>query len=276
MDPNFELNNPPLVHQKDDYGSAPQLPPQPKGPRLRTRPQLKYWLILLVGIIVLLVLVLIAYGGHHKTNKLSLKSKLTTSKTVKAKVLPPKTLTIPSVSYDASAFNTSLSYPKGWTVVASGLAPLTITSPPENLIADNGKSTLSQIVLTLAQQGSIPSGFSSQSVAVMTSQKIFYSQPASGQASATYISFVQYPSTTIIGGLDGIYLTGNYGYQKYQAIPASNINSIDPLIYVSFYSCANSACLAGSRQHLTIASSDWNNLNLSGPVMLMFKSFIFS
>lgn len=272
MDPDFKLDNPPLVRQHDAAAPEPNNPASGKG----AKPKSKRWLVALLAVVIVLVLGGLAFALHHKSTKATVKPKVAAAKVIKAKAPAPKAPPIPSTSYTASDFNTAFSYPSSWTVVDSGTAPLTITSPEENLVADSGKSVPAQVVVTLARQGTIPPAFSSQSVAVMTSSKINYSAPAAGQAADTYISFVQYPSTTVVGGLDGIYITGNYGYQKFQSIPASNISSIDPIVYASFYSCATSACPIASRQPLTIASSDWKDTSFSAPLMLIFKSFTFS
>ena len=127
----------------------------------------------------------------------------------------------------------------------------------------------------MAQKGYVPKAFSSGSVAVLSSQKIAFDSPTTQQAADTYISFVQYPTTNIKGGLDGIYVTGNYGYQKYQNIPSTNIASIDPFVDVTFYSCANSSCPTTSRQPLTISARDWSDSSFSSPILLILKSFSF-
>ncbi|MGH7234099.1 MAG: hypothetical protein ACREF7_01495, partial [Candidatus Saccharimonadales bacterium] len=157
----------------------------------------------------------------------------------------------------------------------SGSAPLNVTSPPLQLKAANNANVLGQVVLTLANKGSLPAAYGTQSIAVLNSQKITYSQPSTTQAAASYISFVQYPTTVTAGGMDAIFLSGNYGYLKDQSIPASDLATVDPLVYVSFYSCASSQCPLTSRQALSVASTDWSEGSFSAPIMLMFNSFTF-
>jgi hypothetical protein len=110
----------------------------------------------------------------------------------------------------------------------------------------------------------------------MNSIKISFTSPSTVQAAQAYVSFVQYPTTSTVGGLNAIYLTGNYGYQKYQSSPGSDIAAIDPLAYLSFYSCASQQCPVATRKPLTIASTDWNNPSFSTPLMNIFKSFDFT
>ncbi len=236
-----------------------------------------------MSVIVVIVLLAVAVLGgnlylhkHHKSSSSSTpaptKQQTSTPSTSPATQPTPN---IPSTSYTSVNFSTTFNYPSSWTIVDSGSAPLSVTSPTMQLKAANGSSVLGQVVLTLANKGTMPSAFGTQSVAVMTSQKITFTQPSTTQAAASYISFIQYPSTVTPGGMDAIYLSGNYGYQKDQTIPASDLASVDPLVYVSFYSCASSQCPVTSRQPLTLASTDWNDNSFSAPILIMLDSFTF-
>jgi hypothetical protein len=278
MDPNRfranqQINNLP-PSPRDDF-SQPS-PPDHYIPPKKVKKS-KWW----VGVVILVVVVIIGagawlYSSSHKTPP----KKIVASKKI---VIKPKKVVstqnlpvIPSSSHTSVAYGLTFSYPTSWNVVDSGSAPLLVTSPVMNLIADTGKTELGQIVLTISQPNLLPPGFTATSVAVLNSQKLAYTKPTAVQAADTYISFVQYPSTTVVGGLNGIYVSGNYGYQKDQQIPASNINQINPLIYFSFYSCASSACPLTTRQPLTISISQWNNASFKDPILLILKSLSFS
>ena len=268
----------PQEHAYDNLPPAP--PPAYSGKAHKSGRRSKLvWLIPVAVVIVLAALAGWAYKSYKskpaKTSH-SISRQQPAASPGQTQNQAPSTPSIPSTSYSATDYNTTFSYPNSWTVTDSGTAPLTVTSPAMSLTAADGQSVTGQMVLTLAVKGSLPSAFGTQSVAVLTSQKIAYNQPSTTQLAQTYISFVQYPSTTTVGGLDGIYITGNYGYQKDQTIPAGNISAIDPLVYTSFYSCASQSCPASSRKPLTISSSDWQNTSVSAPLMLMFKSFTFN
>ncbi len=276
MDPN-RYRSVPNSDRQNSYNSAglPAAPP-PKYHSHNKRSGSKRWVK--VGLVIVAIVLIggvgILVANGHKSKPTAAKEASPTRK-LPAAVAVPKAPLIPSTSYTSTNFNTSFNYPNGWNLIDSGNAPLTVTSPVMNIIAANGQTKLGEIVLTLAQKGSVPLAFGSTSVAVLTSVKITFSQPSTSQAAQSYISFIQYPATTTRGGLDGIYLSGNYGYQKYQNIPQSNIAAVDPLVYVSFYSCVNKLCPDSSRAPLTIASTDWNNSQFSAPILLMFKSFTF-
>lgn len=265
-------------HRSDAADNLAGLPPPP--PHTYTPPKVHKhsawpWVVSVVVLALLVGVGVWAYSNHKpKPANHNTASSKQAAKSSKSNA--PNEPAVPTTSYNSTNFNTSFDYPTGWTIVDSGSAPLTVTSPALSLTAANGQSVEGQIVVTIAKGGSLPSAFTTQSVAVLSSQDISYTQPSTSQAAQTYISFVQYPSTNIVGGLDGIYITGNFGYQKAQAIPSSDISSIDPLVYTSFYSCSSTTCPIASRQPLTISSTEWENTSFSAPLLTLFKSFTFN
>lgn len=266
------LGNP---HPADNLSDLPPAPPPNYSPRSGRKTKKWPWVVAAVVLIALLGLGAWAYKSYKSKPKPKQASSSQTTQPKPATPAAPAAPSVPTTSYTSTNFNTSFNYPNGWNLVDSGNAPLTVTSPVTNIVAANGQSVPGQIVITLANKGTLPPGFTTQSVAVMTSQKISFNQPSTTQAAQTYISFVQYPSTTTTGGLDGIYMTGNYGYQKDQTIPSTDIANVDPLVSVSFYSCASQSCPVATRKPLTISSSDWNNSSFSAPLLTTFKSFTF-
>jgi hypothetical protein len=178
-------------------------------------------------------------------------------------------------SYTATNFNLSFNYPTGWLVVNSGTGPMTVTSPPLQLTDADGSIVTGEITMTIQPQGQLPASFSAGTVlAVLNSQEITYKQPTASQASQTYLSFVQYSSTTTKGGLDGIYVTGNYGYKKAQIIPGTDITNVNPLVTITFTKCGNSAC-SMNLTPLTIESTLWSKSSFQAPILTMLRSFAF-
>ncbi len=280
MDPErFKVNQP-----RPAYDQLPDLPPPPP-PRYAAKPtpkHSKWWIWLLVVVFILIVgaVGLLVYAGH-KTAKVTTKQ-LAKTPTQQVTIAPHQSVAanppvnIPSSSHSSQTFGMTFNYPSSWNVVDSGNAGTTVTSPVMSLTAANGQQVEGQVVMNVAKQGVLPPAFTATSVAVLTSQIVNYTSPSPTQAADTYISFVQYPTTTTVGGLDGIYITGNYGYQKDQNIPSSDVAKVDPLIYFNFYSCSSSACPVSARQPLTIASSSWSGQTLSAPILMMIKSFTFN
>lgn len=250
---------------KDFSYSSNQDLPKKKKPKLLSKTTLMISLIvvILAAIAVAVILLLPSNKPPKKTTKPSTATSSTSS-----------FLSFnPSTNYVSSNFNLSVNYPKSWKLNDQTSA-LTITSPVTTLTNDQGKDVSSKILVSVFNQGQIPSAFgTSGSVAVLNSVIVPYSNPAGDQAAQTYVSFVQYPSTTVLGGLDAIYVTGNDGYQKDQTIPNSDITGIDPLVIFSFLGCNDSACTTTSP--LTISSTVWSKTAFSTLITDIIKSFVF-
>lgn len=230
--------------------------------------------LIAIGIIVLLILCVSAYlfGQHTKSKPALEPSHISSSQ----KVAAPKSSTqaIQLTSYTSTPFNLTVNYPTTWAVASQGNTSMTISSPVMSLVADTGGTVSGKIVLTVFNQGQSPASLGTSSIAVLNSQDISFTSPTSSQAAQAYISFVQYPATTKLGGLDAIYVTGNSGYLKGQTIPPSDVNKVDPLVIVSFMQCQTSACT--SLAPLTISSTMWSNTSFQTPILDIIKSFQFS
>lgn len=279
MDPKrFKINQ---QHQSVQAGIPDSLtvlsPSPPHHYRQPDRKNGKHYAWLWLVIIVVLAVALAGAGylaiNHSKVHK-------TAKKPVAAKSAPPKTVSsappIPSSSFTSPSFGVTFSYPQTWNVVDSGAAGVNVYSTPMTITNASDQPVLAEVDVTLLNQGALPSAFGTNtSVAVLNSQKVVFTHPGN-QPADTYISFVQYPATTIVGGLDGIYVTGNYGYQKDQTIPNSQVAQVNPLIMVVFSSCANSTCSVSTQKPLTISAADWNNSSFSAPILLILSSLSFS
>jgi hypothetical protein len=227
------------------------------------------------GVVVLVILGAGAFlYGHYTKDKTTKSNETKSHKTVTA---PKSTTTAPNITltnYSSSVFNLTVNYPNTWTIAASGSTSMTITSPETAMTADTGKAVEGKTIVTVVNQGQIPAGYGSSSVAVLNSQDINFSKPTSSQAAQTYISFMQYPATTVKGGLDAIYMTGNNGYLKGDVVPSSIVGQVSPLVIVSFEQCSNQTCT--SPVALTISSTMWNSSAFSTPILDILKSFEFS
>jgi hypothetical protein len=177
-----------------------------------------------------------------------------------------------TTQYDSTNFGLSFSYPNGWTVADKGNGKLTATSPALQLTDADGQAQSGQVVMLIQNKaGADLSMFSKgNAVAVLQSQKITYTKPTGTQRAQTYLSFLQYATTTTHGALDGVYVTGNYGYKYAQQIPESDVDKIDPLIRVIFVQCADTKCTKTSP--LSVSSDMWKNSSFSDPIESMLKS----
>ena len=264
-------DSPAPPHEPDDYEAAshstadyakfmPQLKPQKKWPRVVG------WVLL-----ALIALAVLGAGGYWLANRKPAvkpaESQQHTNSQSSSKI------TSSTKPYTSNNLNLSFNYPENWTVADSGSGKLTVTSPVMQLTDASGQSQTGEIILTIQNESSADFSAFKQgnAVAVLNSQKITYAKPTSTQRADTYISFLQYASTAGGGALDGVYITGNAGYQKGQAIPEVDITKVDPVVTVTFAKCANTGC-SGSTMPLSISSSMWSNASFSAPIGDMLKS----
>lgn len=243
-----------------DYSHLmPQLKPKKKWPRV-------------VGWILLALIVLGGLGGAYWfVNRPAAKPKPAAVQQKSSSKKPAQT--VGTQQYNSANLNLTLSYPNGWTVADTGDGRLTVTSTPMQLTDADGQTQTGQEILYIAKQASADlSAFAhGNAEAVLASQLVSYAQPTPTQQANAYISFLQYSTTTTKGGLDGIYVTGNFGYAYAQQVPESDITKIDPLIRVTFTKCAETKCGATTTP-LTISSDMWKSASFSAPILAMFKS----
>lgn len=169
--------------------------------------------------------------------------------------------------YRSSVFNLTLRYPAGWQT-AELADQFTVTSPVVSLTDAAGSATKGRIVMTVRQQQKQPPEFKGgKVVAVLESTKLQYTKPSGRQRAETYLSYLQYAATTTKGGLDGIYITGDYGYKYGQVMPLTDVAKLSPLIDVTFVSCADDACAPKAQQPLTLSSSAWQQDTTNRPTV---------
>lgn len=109
-------------------------------------------------------------------------------------------------------------------------------------------------------------------VAVRESEKIAYTKPSSVQRGSTYLSFLQYASSTATS-LDGAYITGDVGYQKDQAIPKADFTPVDPVISLTFVKCADNSC-TGEGTPIGVATTMWEDASFGKPLKTMLQSLV--
>lgn len=148
---------------------------------------------------------------------------------------------------------------------------MTVISRPISLKVSTGQNVTGQITLTIRDPSQpLPEFDKGNATATIDSVKIAYSHPSQNQRANTYMSFLTYASSAA-SGIDGIYITGDYGYKKVQAIPKVDIQKIDPITSITFAKCADNSC-SGKTTPLNLAVSDWQNGQLSGPLTKMLES----
>lgn len=257
-----EANELPLNDERD----LPKAAPKREHVEPNYHKQLKDKSIFSYLVIVLVIVVLGAaiywlFFAKESTNKSNQSNKSESSSQISSS----------TKHYDSPNFYLGFDYPNNWTVNDNGGGIMTVASPAMKLKDANGVSVDGQVAMTIRDKSQKLTEFEKgNAVAVRNSEKIAYTKPTQTQRGSTYISFLQY-ATSPSQGLDGIYITGDNGYQKNQAIPAVDISKSDPVINVVFRKCSDSKC-SGKTTQLTIDESSLNNANFSKPILDMLKS----
>lgn len=185
----------------------------------------------------------------------------------------PATLT----QYTSTAFPLGLKHPSDWTP-AEQAGTLTVTSPMVKLTDASGQPVDGRMVVTVRPKQDKPTEFTTGPVlAVLDSDKITYDHPSSTQQGLAYISYAQYSTASVKGAMNGIYITNDYGYKYKQVIPMGDIAKLNPLVEVTFVSCADADCAATAQTPLTISSTAWKLDTTNRPMVEdLLKSFTFN
>jgi hypothetical protein len=177
--------------------------------------------------------------------------------------------------YTSNGFMLEFDYPKDWKVdepTTGGI--VTAKSPVLSLKQADGQTTQGQVVFTIRnKQQTMPEFDKGNAVAAIESEKINYSKPSTAQRAATYLSFLTYASSTEAGAIDGVYITGDLGYQKGQAVPKADFTPVDPVISVTFVKCSDSSCSDGGTS-TGIDAAMWKDSGFGVPLKSMLQSLI--
>ena len=247
------------------------IPPVGKRPRHMTK-------ITKLAFVCVVLLVIVGIAGYRSYELLETRTQAHAA-SVKRSTKPsfPSTVAQPTKSFSSSAQNVAFKYPADWKVVEDDSTNFIYAESPEMfLTAANGTQVKGKIVMSVYQQTpSLPMFSKGTVLAVLPSQIITYTSPATNQQASAYVSFLQYPTTTTIGGLDAVYITGNAGYTQGQPVPLSDVQAVTPFVSVTFGQCANATC-TGTLDAMTIASTSWQAADFSQPIMAMLESCSFS
>jgi hypothetical protein len=236
----------------------------------------KKWLIILI-----VVLLLVAAGIGALLWKINKKPDPKPAGTDQAVTTQPVEETPPPAAeqadlkdYTSTNFALSLKYPSDWTLNDTANV-LTIMSPAMKLPGADGQDASGAVVVAVRpKQSSLAEFKTGNGAAVLGSKNVKYSAPSEGQRGTTYLSYVQYASTTTKGALDAIYITGNSGYQKGQAIPEADITKVDPLVNVYFVAC-ESKCSPTS-QSTQVGGAGFAESDTEATIEAMLKSLAFN
>lgn len=247
----------------DEQPQAP-LPAQPTNPKVepdywkQPRPQ---WLKYLVALVIIIVLAI----GYLFVLKPKPASKSPSQATPAASQVKAGQIESATKSYTSNNFFLTFSYPSDWTVTDNGGGIMTVKSSLLALQSAGAQTVNGYVVVTFRDKTQKLNEFDKgNATATRDSEKISYTKPTQTQRGSTYISFLQYATTGRAGALDGIYITGDSGYQKGQAIPLVDITKVDPVISITFQD-KNGASMS-------VPDSLWDDASFSGPLKAVLQS----
>jgi hypothetical protein len=224
---------------------------------------------------IFLVLLLAGGGGYwFFTQKKPAKS-ATAPPSSQTPTAPTSKINAKTKNYQSTNFSLSFDYPEDWKVSdTTGSGTLTAISPAMQLTGSDNQSATGQIVFTIRDTSQKLTEFDKgNATAARESEKIAYAKPSSAQRGSTYISFLAYAASADTTVLDGVYVTGDSGYQKGQAIPRVDIAKVNPLITIRFVKCADNSC-SGTGTPLSTSSALWDDAAISGPLKTMLQSLV--
>lgn len=258
--PSFAPNHPP---EDEDLYLPPSQRPKPKWRKIAGTSIKIFVAVLLVAAIAGAV-----YWKffHNKKPAPVATSQASTQTTPKSDIYTNKTKSVSSTNVGLT-----LTYPESWDV-SDQTDKLTIASPVTSFADASNQRINGKIVLTVQPKGSeLPAFAKSGVISALDSQKIKYTKPTSIQRGETYMSFLQYTQALTKGQLDGVYVTGDFGYQANQYVPKTDIAKLDPLITVTFLKCADDTCADSAAS--SIQSDMWaSNAEFQKTITAMLKS----
>jgi hypothetical protein len=263
-----EPGDPDGVVEREVFESMPKPEPTatPIAKRRKRHPFLK-------ALLVLVIIAGLAVGVYYFASKAADKAnKPAASKNTTTQVKKPAAAASTTKPYSSDTFALSFDYPTDWKV-AETTTSITATSPTTSLPTASG-NTKGVAVLTIQNhQTTIPNYPANGALAALESPKLTYAKPSGVQRAQTYLSYLGYTSANAI---DGLFITGDSGYQQGQQVPMSDIIKGNPLVSVQFMTCSATDCAGTTSQPLAVKSTSWNALPLQGQVTKMLESIIFN
>lgn len=252
-----------LQDEQQDYEAAAQaVAREHVGPQYQKADHSKrnkvIWIV--IAVIIVAAIAYLLLGRSPKKPASNNSSQTQTSRQSAGQI------TSETANYDSSNFNLSFDYPKDWQVKdEAGSGILTVTSPSIKLQGTDGQQVDGKVIMSIRDQSQKLTEFDKgNATAILDSQKIAYTKPPQTQRGSTYISFLNYSGSSA-QGLDGIYVTGDNGYQKGQAVPEVDISKVDPIIDITFVK-------ASDNSQLTLSADEWNDSSFSAPLKNMLQS----
>lgn len=169
--------------------------------------------------------------------------------------------------YSAAQMGLSLKYPSSW-VVDEAAGEVLFRSPAAALPGMK-PGVKGKVEVTIRAKGQpLPEFEKGNATSTRQSELLKYVNPTQSQRANTHLTFVAHAPET--NGMKAMYITGDNGYQKDQAVPQIDVANMDPIITVTFMVCSDQSCTSNSPTSLE--SSAWDDKDFSSTIRAILQS----
>lgn len=263
------------MDEQSDLHTSPPMPAEHMAPPAHLPPakfpkKKRLWPLILAGFVILAAVAAGVYWQFLRDKPQASDSSQSAAEQA-ASVEPAELFTTETEAYESSGFGLTITHPKDWTVSADASDQFSITSPDVKLADSGGEKVTGKVVLRVRnKQVALPELDGGNSLAAIDSEKISYTQPTASQRAQTYVSFLRYATNAGADTLDGLYITGDTGYIKGQAIPKADFVPVQPIISITFTKeCTD--CEGGS-EPTSVSLTTWADARFNGPLRTMLQS----
>lgn len=218
------------------------------------------WPAVLLAIVLLAAATFGAYWiGDHQASGPSQQS-ASPAKPATKKHTAKQPAAVQTKQYSSTNYNLGFSYLTNWKLTDTA-TKLTVASPEVPMTMADGMKMNGHVLVTVQHKQTTIAGYPADgAVASLESQKLTYTLPSPIQRAQTYLTFLSYKQAD---GLDAVYVTGDYGVVQHQLVPMDYIVANDPLVSVTFVTCATADCATGTVTPMTLLASSWQAASFS-------------
>jgi hypothetical protein len=183
--------------------------------------------------------------------------------------------TVVTKHFTSSAFGLDFDYPEQWKAAEGADNKIVVISPAMkfNVPGDEG-TEYAQVIFTVQhKQSSLPEFKTGNALAVRESEKMAYKKPSQVQRANTYLSFLNYAASKS-KGIDGVYITGDFGYTKDQYVPQDEVVKADPLITVAFRHCNDDYDCKTPGDLMTVSTDFWDTPEAAKDIKTLLESIV--
>jgi len=290
MDPNS--NTPQIPHKNSDQdfeairGSMAENNPSQEEADRRARieylrsltgkqpkPKKPWWRKLLSILITLIIIAGLTAGVFWYFSRAADNKKNQPAKPQQTDTTAEQPVATKTKHYDATSLGLGFDYPENWKVIDTNSSKIMVTSPVSKIKTLSGTTDGQVVFMVQSKQSTLPAFKNGNGTATRVSEKVAYAKPTQNQRAQTYMTFVSFPGAST-AGIDSVFVTGDLGYQKDQAVPEKDLIGGDPSVSIFFAKCNGGTCAADpTTTRTTVADSSWTDSN---PLVKAAKAVLLS